>query len=185
MMPERHVVEKEWKITTKFEKAGKDKPRKSQKLVMEQNQAPELVMEQIKTKEPVIWDKEAKHMLRWLSGTLEVPPACGGIFRYSVQEFGVFPADDNQDNESIEQAASLYIYTLYTGLIAAKKVQKKLAAGEVPLAVAASGLSLILGDAKLELEFCASPIPSAVASLDCASWSISGGGPFQGKARPQ
>lgn len=100
-----------------------------------------------------------ERMLRWVSGNLEVSQACGGNFHYSVQAFGSFLDSINEEEDSVERAATLYINIMLTGLLAAIQVQKRLAGGEVPLAVPASGQVLMIGDQTLELEFWASPYP--------------------------
>jgi len=61
--------------------------------------------------------------LRWVSGDIGVPNACGGRFSYSIKDFGQFHDEDkNQKDRSVEQALSLYIETMLFGLIDAAKV---------------------------------------------------------------
>lgn len=128
-----------------------------------------------------------KQKLRWFSGKLQVPEACGGAFFYSVDGFGKFSDDDHDKEEEsvvVEQALSLYIETALFGLIPAIDVQKTLASGKRPIAVPASGKFLMIGNTKLDLEFYASPIPGAVTSHDLDQidmWKTTDGELFRGR----
>lgn len=121
-------------------------------------------------------------LLRWVSGRLDVPEACGDAFFYFVDDFGQFANDDNDG--SVEEALSVYVETVLFGLNAAMDVLKKLATGKMPLAVPASGQSLMFGQVPLNLQLCASPIQGAVTSDDPSkthNWTVSHGELFKGK----
>ncbi len=122
-----------------------------------------------------------KPLLRWVSGRLEVPEACGTSFYYDIQDFGQFANDDM--DLSVELALSVYIETILFGLVAAIDVQRTLAASRTPLAVPASGQSLMIGQARLNLQLCAIPIQGAVTSevpYEIDKWSVSQGDLFKG-----
>jgi hypothetical protein len=123
-------------------------------------------------------------VLRWVSGRLEVPEACGNGFKYSIQDFAKFSNVDH-DVSDIEQALSVYVDTILFGLVAAIDIHKKLESGEVPSAVPGSGQSLMIGHVKLNLHLCASPIQGAsVTSEDgnlTDSWAVSQGDLFRGE----
>jgi hypothetical protein len=55
---------------------------------------------------------------RWVSGSIYVPEACGKPFRYAVTGFGGF--ERAEEDESVDNALSVYLDTLLSGLIAAK-----------------------------------------------------------------
>ncbi len=123
--------------------------------------------------------------VRWVSGRVEVPSACGNAFSYSVQDFGLFCDDGVDEILSVRKAASLYLETLLFGLKVALSVQSNFANdGPLRPAVPASGKSLMIGDAKLELAFCVSPIRGAnVVWHDSESegWKSSQGEVFKGR----
>lgn len=104
----------------------------------------------------------ARAALRWVSGDIVVPDACGGRFHYTIKDFGYFHSSKSQNDWSIEQALSLYIETILFGWIDAKPVYEQLVQGNIPLAGPASGRCPMIGDLLFELPLCASPIPGAV-----------------------
>ncbi len=128
-------------------------------------------------------DPTENKMLRWVSARLQVPKACGDGFSYTIQDYGQF--SDCDHDGSIEQALSVYVETNWYGLVAAIDVQKKLAAGKAPIAVPASGQSLMIGDVALDLQLCASPIRGAVTCQDHdqvnSLWTVSQGELFRGR----
>jgi hypothetical protein len=181
------IAGKKWykdRIPRQAEKARLQVFQKAKKKVMKKAVAKILQKAQVgKPQTKTIFERPRKRALRWVSGTLHVPPACGGCFYYSINDFGQF--SDNDENESIKQALAIYVGAVRFGLEAAIKVQKKLAAREIPLAVPASGQALMIGGVMLkQLHFCASPIPGAIASQNpdvIESWSASQGELFQGR----
>jgi hypothetical protein len=123
--------------------------------------------------------------LRWVSGRLEIPEACGDCFYYCVEDFGHFHNDtDEEEDESVKNALAVYLNTILFGLIEAVKVHNDLVENRMRPAVPASGQCLMIGEALLDLQFCASPIPGAnpleISSED-DSWIISQGELFGGK----
>jgi len=107
--------------------------------------------------------QQNKERLRWVSGDLIVPDACGDRFHYSIKDVGHFHNDNKNDKDrSVEQALSLYIKAILFGLIDATIIYRKLADGKIPLASSASGQPLMIGGVALDLPLCASPIEGVV-----------------------
>jgi hypothetical protein len=129
--------------------------------------------------------KQKKTKLRWVSGSLDVPRACGGQFLYSVTGFGTFENNKEKEKLSVTQAVSVYLETLLFGLIIAKTVQNNLVnGGTLQPGVPASGRSLMIGDSILNLSFCSSPITGANGvwrESNSRGWKTSQGELFQGR----
>jgi hypothetical protein len=123
-----------------------------------------------------------KQGLRWVSGRLEVPEACGDVYKYSLQDFGKFSSVDN-DVTDVKQALSVYVDTVLFGLVPAIDVWKKLASDEVPLAVPASGQSLMIGHVKANLQFWANSTRGTITSEEQKQidWAVSQGDLFWGE----
>jgi hypothetical protein len=123
--------------------------------------------------------------LRWVSGRLEIPEACGGRFHFCVEDFGHFHHDtDEEEDASVKNALAVYLDTVLFGLTEAIKVHNDLVENRMRPAVPASGQCLMIGEALLDLRFCASPIPGAnplETSNEDDSWIISQGDLFTGK----
>lgn len=129
--------------------------------------------------------QKQKETVRWVSGDLFVPAACGGDYSYAIKSFGQFHNNNQQDKDrSVEQALSLYIDAFCFGLNDAIAIHRKLTYGELPLARPASGQRLMIGNKPLELQLCASPIPGASVTQDAKErsiWKVSQGEIFKGK----
>jgi hypothetical protein len=123
--------------------------------------------------------------LRWVSGRLEIPEACGGRFRFCVEDFGHFHHDaDEEEDESVKNALAVYLNTVLFGLTEAVKVHDDFVGNRMRPAVPASGQILVIGKAQLDLQFFASPIPGAnpIETLnEDHKWIISQGELFKGR----
>ncbi len=135
------------------------------------------------TQDESVQDQSSR--LRWVSGRLEIPEACGSGFRFCVEDFGHFHNEsDDREGESVKNALSVYLNTLLFGLSEALKVHNDLVENKVRPAVPASGRSLLIGKDPLHLQFCASPIPGA-NTIDFPHederWIVSQGELFAGR----
>jgi hypothetical protein len=101
-----------------------------------------------------------------------------------VEDFGHFHNDtDEEEDESVKNALAVYLNTILFGLIETVKVQNDLVENTMRPAVPASGQSLVIDGAQLELQYCASPIPGAnplETSNEDDSWIMSQGELFSG-----
>jgi hypothetical protein len=116
--------------------------------------------------------------VRWVSGQLHVPKACGDRFYYSVKDFGHFG-----DELSLEHALSLYLDTLLFGLKVAVQVCDEFVHGNLSSPQPASGRYLMIGKTLLTPTFCASPIKGANPIPGVTGRSINQGELFHGTLR--
>ncbi len=116
--------------------------------------------------------------VRWVSGQLHVPKACGDRFYYSVKDFGHFG-----DELSLEHALSLYLDTLLFGLKVAVQVCDEFVNGNLSSPQPASGRYLMIGEKHLTPTLCASPIKGANPIHGVTGRSINQGELFHGRLK--
>ncbi len=96
---------------------------------------------------------------RWVSGRIYVPEACGKPFRYAVTGFGGFQAAE--EDEAVNNALSIYLATLLSGLLAAKEWLISLMNGKACLSRPTTGQLVMIGAKKLT-----SPLVSPTSSQE-------------------
>jgi hypothetical protein len=116
--------------------------------------------------------------VRWVSGQLHAPMACGNSFYYSVKDFGHF-----NDELSVENSLSLYLDTMLFGLKVAVQVCDEFVNGNLSPPLPASGSNLMVGNKRLTPTLCASPIKGANPIPGVTGRSINQGELFHGKLK--
>jgi hypothetical protein len=97
--------------------------------------------------------------LRWVYGSLVIPLACGNQFKYMVHSFGKFCHDEEEEDQSIIDALSVYMDTILFGLVAAIRVYRDRVDQKPYQPDPISGRKLMVGDQTLNWPVYASPIP--------------------------
>lgn len=107
--------------------------------------------------------------LRWVSGGLLFPEACGNQFQYCLKSFGKYHEDVADDEKnSIAMALSLLLDTLLFGLRAARRVLTD-RVGNPHQPDPVSGTKLKIGNQLLDFPLLASPIPKPEHAADQTS----------------